>query len=109
MASFGTVSFTADRQGFQESRDARTAIIEIPGGDNFYVDMAGRSPLKISVNCLLADAGAWGALNSLLGLERVLTIETLNTHNAVLMSLTRPAPQIDGQVQSTANFVITDA
>ena len=109
MASFGAVSFTVDTDSFQESRDARVTLVEIPGGDGFYVDRAGRSPLKLNVNVLLANESAWGALNALLGQEQSLVIETLNTHDAVLMSVSRPAPAADGQVRGTANFLITDA
>jgi hypothetical protein len=109
MASFGAVSFVAGIDSFQENREGRVTIIEIPGGDNFYVDLAGRTPLKLNLNILLASLGAWATLNTLLGTEASLVVETLDTHDAVLMSLSRPAQQPDGQTIATAQFVITDA
>ena len=109
MASFGIVPFTVDTDSFQESRDARVSVIEIPAGDRFWVDRAGRSPLKLSISILLPNSSAWGTLNTLLGTEQPLVIETLDTHAAVLMTLTRPAPQIDDQVKASATFIITDA
>ena len=109
MASFGGVTFTVDRDGFQESREGRVTVVEIPGGDNFYVDMAGRGPQKLNVDILLPDASAWATLTTLLGQQQTLSIETLDTHLAVLLNVTRPAPQIDGTTKATASFVITDA
>ena len=59
MASFGTESFTALTDSLQETREARVTIIDIPGGDNFYVDRAGPGPQRMSLNIVLADDGAW--------------------------------------------------
>lgn len=109
MASFGAVSFTVETDSFQESREGRVTVVEIPGGDSFYVDLAGRSPLKTTLSIILADLTAWGALNALLGTEASLVVETLTTHSAALLSLSRQAQQVDGQIKATAQFVITDA
>lgn len=109
MASFGGVSFVVDTDGFQESREGRVSIVEIPGGDTFYVDRAGRSPLKLNLDVLLPDAGSWGTLNSLIGQEQTLNVETLDSHLAVLMSVSRPAPQLDGTTKATVQFIVTNA
>lgn len=102
------VSFTMDRESFSEQRDARVATQEIPGSDQFTVDLAGRQPHKLSGKIILADATAWGALNSALGAVGSLQIDTLNTHQAVLMSASREAPYVDNQISATVSFVITD-
>jgi len=109
MATFGGVAFTVILDSFQESREARVAVTEIPGGDNFYVDLAGRSPLKLNVNIVMDNASVWGSLNGMIGQEQTLSIETLDTHTAVLMTVSRPAPELDGTVTGTATFLITNA
>src|SRR6478735_1799644 len=106
-SSYGGIAFTVITDGFQESREGRVGITEIPGGDLFYVDLAGRAPPKLTVNIVLANYTLWSAMNALLGQEQTLIVDTLNTHLAVLMSVTRPAPEVDGQIQATASFVIT--
>jgi len=103
-----TVSFTMDREGFSEQRDARVATQEIPGGDEFTLDLAGRQPHKISGKVYLANATAWGALNSAVGTVGSLQVDTLDTHQAVLMSVSREAPYVDSQVSATVAFIITD-
>lgn len=109
MASFGGVTFIVDTDSFQESRDGRVNIVEIPGGDTFYVDRAGRSPLKLSLSILLPDASAWGTLTSLIGQEQTLSVETLDTHLAVLMSASRSAQNLDGTSKASVSFVVTNA
>lgn len=98
-----------DSEGFDEKREARVAVQEIPGGDAFYVDLAGRSPQRINGRIMLANATAWGQLTAVLGTEATLQIDTLDSHTAVLLSLGRPAPELDGRVTATAEFLITDA
>ena len=109
MASFGPVSFTVDVDAYEEKREARVAIQEIPGGDTFYVDRAGRRPLFWSFGILLANFGGWAALNSLIGTSATLSIELNDSHTATLMSLSRPGPQVDGQTRASAEFLITSA
>lgn len=113
MPSFtsGTVSVTftfVDREGFSEQRDARVATQEIPGGDEFTVDLAGRQPHKLSIKAILPNETAWGAMNSALGTTGSLQIDTLTTHTVVVMSASREAPYIDGQVSASLAFLITD-
>jgi len=108
VSSAVNVSFTMDREGFSEQRDARVATQEIPGGDEFTVDLAGRQPHKISAKIILENATAWGAMNTALGTVGSLQIDTLDTHDAVLMSVSREAPYVDGRISATVNFVITD-
>lgn len=104
-----SVSFTVDRESLQEKREGRVAVQEIPGGDNFYVDRAGRRPLSWSFGLLLESATAWGQLNSAIGEVGTITVELLDPHTAVLMSLTRPAAELDGRTRASAEFLITDA
>jgi hypothetical protein len=104
-----TVTFTSDSDAFSEKREARVAVQEIPGGDTFYVDRAGRRPLNWSVGMLLANATVYGQLNSRIAETGTLTIETLDTHAVVLMSVGRPSPQADGQTRCSAEFLVTDA
>lgn len=103
-----SVTFTVDRDGFSEQRDARAAIQEIPGGSEFTVDLAGRQPHKLTVKAIFLNEAAWGAINSALGTVGSLQVDTLNTHNALLMSASREAPYLDGQVSANIDFVITD-
>jgi hypothetical protein len=108
MASFGGISFTVDREGFSEQREARVAAQEIPGGDEFTLDLAGRQPHKLSAKAIFLNETAWGAMNAALGTVGSLQIDTLTTHNAVLMSANREAPYLDGQVSAHLDFIITD-
>jgi hypothetical protein len=112
MSSFvnGTVNvtFTVDRDGFSEQRDARTSVQEIPGGDEFTLDLAGRQPHKLSAKVTLSSETSWGAMNAALGTVGSLQIDTLTTHEAVLMSVSREAPYLDGQVSANVDFLITD-
>lgn len=112
MASFTTssvsASFTADGNDFQESREARVGIQEIPGGDVFFADRAGRSPLKWSLSVVLLNDTVWGQLNAALGSEGTLAVESLDTHTAVLMKVSRPVPSMTGEVRATVEFLITD-
>src|SRR5215510_11324676 len=105
MSSFNSgtasISFTFDANGFSDGREARVAVQEIPGGDEFFVDMAGRSPQSISGTIVVANATAWGQLNALVGTQGTLAIDTLDSHEAVLMNVSRDAPLPDGQM--TAN------
>ncbi len=112
MSSFtnGSVNvlFTMDRESFSEQRDARVATQEIPGGDEFTVDLAGRQPHKLSGKIIMADSTAWGALNAALGTTGSLQIDTLDTHSVVLMSVSREAPYVDSQISASVSFLITD-
>lgn len=113
MSSFSSgsvlVTFTfVDREGFSETRDARVATQEIPGGDEFTVDLAGRQPHKVSTKVILPDATSWGALNAAVGTVGSLQIDTLDTHQAVVMSVSREAPYVDGKISATVAFLITD-
>jgi hypothetical protein len=103
-----TVTFDTDADKYDEKRPARVAIQEIPGGDTFYVDRAGRSPLTVTVGMVLANATEYGRLNTALAQQGSLAIDTLDTHSAVLMNVSRPAPEIDGRTRATAEFLITD-
>lgn len=107
-SAFNGISFTADGGNFEESREGRVAIQEIPGGDFFYVDRGGRSPQHIRMDVVLEDASAWGALNAAIGDEGTLTIDSLDTHSAVLMRVSRSAPFADNQVKASVEFLITD-
>jgi hypothetical protein len=109
ISSAASVSFTIDREGYSEQREARAAMQEIPGGDEFTLDLAGRQPHKLSGKILLASATAWGALNAALGTVGTLAIDTLDPHDAVLMSVSREAPYVDGQISATVDFTITDS
>jgi hypothetical protein len=112
MSSFSSgsvnVTFTVDRESFSEQRDARVATQEIPGGNEFTVDLAGRQPHKISVKAILPNETSWGAMNSALGTTGSLQIDTLNTHDVVVMSVSRDAPYIDGQISASIAFLVTD-
>jgi hypothetical protein len=108
MASFAGVSFDANADDYQETRDSRTSIQDIPGGDTFYVDLAGRGQLKISMTVLLDDNGAYGALNGQLGHEGSLSIETLDGHSAVLTKVGRAQPYPSGQVKASIEFLVVD-
>lgn len=108
MASFNGITFTADGGDFEESREARVAVQDIPGGDTFYADRAGRAPLKWRLGILLPDGTAWGALNSSIGQQSSLSVETLDSHTAILMRVSRPSPFLDGQVRANVEFLITD-
>lgn len=109
MPTFAGVTFETDAEQFNESREARVAVQEIPGGDTFYVDRAGRSPLKWTVGMLLPNGASYGSLNAVLGTQGELSISGLDIHQAVLMRVSRPAPEIDGQTRATAEFLIVDA
>lgn len=104
-----TITFTSDADAFSEKREARVAVQEIPGGDSFYVDRAGRRPLNWSVGMLLASSSVYGQLNSRVQETGTLSIETFDSHAVVLMSVGRPSPQIDGQTRCSAEFLVTDA
>jgi hypothetical protein len=108
MASFAGISFDVDGADYSESRESRTTIQDIPGGDVFYVDLAGRGQLKITLSILLDDAGAYGALNGQLGNQGSLAIDTLDGHQAVLTKVGRAVPYPSGQVVATAEFLVTD-
>lgn len=103
-----TVQFDAQTDSFDESRPARVAIQDIPGGDTFYVDQAGRGPLRWNVRMLLPNATAWGQLTSVLGEAGTLAVDTLDSHAVVLLNVSRSAPHVDGTMLATAEFVITD-
>lgn len=109
MASFGAVSFTVDGSTFQERRDGRVAIQEIPGGDDYFVDRAGRRPLFWSFGLVLANTTDFGTLNTLIGTSATLTVELHSAETATLMSLSAPTTQVDGQQRATAEFVVTSA
>jgi len=104
-----TVTFTADGSNMSEKREARAQVQDIPGADAFYVDLAGRGPLTLTVGMVLANSTAWGQANVAVGQQGTLAIDGLDTHQAVLMSVNRPAPMPDGQTKATADFLITDA
>lgn len=108
-SSAGTVEFTGDYNNYQENREARVAIQEIPGGDVFVADLGGRSPMKISVGMVLLNASVYGLLNASLGLLGTLAIESLDTHDAILMKVSKSQTFADGQILATADFTITDA
>lgn len=113
MASFVSgsviVTFTADADAYSEKREGRVAVQEIPGGDSFYVDRAGRRPLSLSVGLLLPNATAVGQLESVIAESGTLAIDGLDTHTAVLMSLTISDRYNDGQARGAAEFLVTDA
>lgn len=104
-----TVTFEADADSWSEQRPARVALQEVPGGDAFYVDQAGRGPLRQSFRMELENEFAWGALNSVLGQEGSLAISPFDTHTAVLLSASRRGVFLDGRVLAEVEFVITDA
>lgn len=108
MSGFAGVSFVADFDSFRERREARVTVQDIPGGDIFYVDRAGRGPLTISVSILVNDEGAWGALHANIGNQSTLAIDGLTSHQAVLMSVERGKVYIDGRTIGTAEFLIVD-
>jgi hypothetical protein len=107
-APSATVTFDTDGDKYDERHEARVAILEIPGGNNFYADLAGKKPATWSVGMVLQNGTVWGQLNATLGQEGTLNIDTLDSHNAILMSVSRPAPQPNGQTRCTADFLITD-
>lgn len=102
------VTFGVSSDDYQEQRTGRVAVQEIPGGDAFYVDLAGRGPLSWRFTLDLANATLWGLLNTLIAQQGVLSIDTLDVHEAVLMSLSREAPKPDGRMLAQAEFLITD-
>lgn len=104
-----TVTFDALYGDYEESRAARVAIQEIPGGDVAYADQAGRSPLRWKMQMAVDNETTWGALNAVLGEEGTLSVDTLTAHTAILMSVSRRAPYLDGTTVATAEFLITDA
>jgi hypothetical protein len=112
MASFATavavVPFTVDRDSYDESREARVAITEIPGSDDFYADRAGKKPLQLKFGVLVANATDWGAFMGLVGESGTLSIEGLDSHAAILMSLGRNIPFLDSQSKAQASFLVTD-
>lgn len=114
MSSFAggsfSVTFTVQRDSFAESRQGRVAVQEIPGGDEFFVDLGGRSPLTIKLKAIIPDATSWGALNGAIGTEGLLAIDTLDSHQAVLMNAQRDAPYgPDGQMSANLEFIVVDA
>jgi hypothetical protein len=109
MASFDGVTFTVDGATFQERREGRVAIQEIPGGDNFFVDRAGRRPLFWSFGLVVANATDWGTLHTKIGVSGTLAVELHDSETATLLSLTAPTTQVDGQQRGNAEFVITSA
>lgn len=112
MASFNTstvsVSFTGDGSDFEESREAKVAIQDIPGGDTFYADRGGRGPLRWRLGAVLLNSTVWGQLNSVVGDEGSLNVETFDGHTAILMRVSRPVPFADAQVKCSVEFLITD-
>lgn len=109
MATFAGITFIADLDGYSEKRDARVTVTGIPGGDNFYVDRAGRNPLTVTVGCLVDNDGIWGALNAAIGTQNTLAIEGLDSHSAVLTSVSRSKLFVGGQTSGTLEFTIMDA
>lgn len=93
----------------REGREARVAVQDIPGGDTFYVDMAGRQPLRLSFDAVVQNATVWGQFNTAVGQQGTLAVDGLDTHQAVLMSVNRAAPLPDGQSKATVEFLVTDA
>jgi hypothetical protein len=112
MSSFtapgATVTFVAVAGDYEETREARVAIQEIPGGDEFTIDQGGRVPLRWRVVMLLENESVWGALNAVLGQLGTVNIDGLTGHEAVLLSASRRAPYPDGQTIANAEFIITD-
>lgn len=112
MASFTTatisIPFTADRDDYTESRQARVAVQEIPGGDTFYADRAGRGPMNVKFSLLLANATDYGALFGQVERPGTLVIEGLDSHAVILMSVSAPVPFLGGQRKASAEFLITD-
>jgi hypothetical protein len=104
-----TVTFEALYGDYEESRAARVAIQEIPGGDDIFVDTAGRSPLRWKMQMALDNETVWGALNAVIGQAGTLSVDTLTSHAAILLSASRRAPYLDGTTVATAEFLITDA
>lgn len=96
------------QDSFEERRAARVAIQEIPGGDTFYVDRAGRGPLFWQFQAVMLNSTVWGSMNAALGTSNNLTIDNLDSHTATLMDVSRPAPLSDGRTRATMQFVITD-
>lgn len=113
MASFssaaGSVDFETDGDKYTEQREGRVTVQEIPGGDAFYVDRAGRKPQSLTVGMILLNNSAYGTLTAAVGEEGTLTIDSLDSHTVVLMSVSRPAPQVDGRTQATADFIVVDS
>lgn len=107
-ASGGTINFTAVSGDYEETRAARVAVQEIPGGDEFTVDLAGRSPLRWKIQMHIENDSAWGALNAVLGQAGSLNVDTLDGHAAVLINVSRRAPYLDGTTLATGEFLITD-
>lgn len=109
--SLASVTFTVESSSYDEKRDAKVAVTDIPGGDVFYVDRAGRGPLRVSFGILVANSTIWGTLNSalILGQSGTLSIEGLDSHTATLVATGRPAAAQDGQILGSAEFLITDA
>lgn len=108
MSSFAGVGFEALYGDYEETRGARVAIQEIPGGDVAYADLAGRMPLRWKMQLWIENESVWGALNAALGTQGTLAVDTLNSHEAILLSVSRRAPYLDGTTVATAEFLITD-
>jgi|SRR6185503_12330900 len=102
-----TVTFDADAADYEESREGRVAVVEIPGGDDFYVDRAGRRPLTWTVSMVLPNRTALGQLHSVVGQSGTLAIDTLDSHTATLMRISNPPPMVDGRVRASTEFLIT--
>jgi hypothetical protein len=109
VATFDGVTFIVDGGTFEERREARVAIQEIPGGDSYYVDRAGRRPLFWRFGLVLATFSVWSTLNTKLGVSGTLDVELQGSLTATLMSLSAPTSQVDGQKRATAEFLVTSA
>lgn len=109
MATFGGITFVVDGESFNERREGRVAIQEIPGGDDYFVDRAGRRPLFWSFGMLLDSFSDWSTFNTLLGTSGTLVVELQGSQTATLMSLSAPTSQVDGKKRANAEFVITSA
>ena len=108
MASFAGVNFTADFDSYRENREARVTVLDIPGGDIFYVDQAGRGPMTVSVGVLVNDESSWGALHSNIGRQGSLNVDGLTSHQAVLMKCERGKVYANGQTVGSLDFLIVD-
>lgn len=92
--SFGAATFNVLREPLRKIRPSRVNLHYIPGGNNFYVDLAGRGEDRLSLKLHVVGNSALSMLENLVNTRATLTYYR-GAFSAILSQLSYDDPLWD--------------
>lgn len=105
MATFGGTTFSIESPGYPLERRANVSVRHIPGGDEVYIDLAGKGPAYFRPR-IVATESDYATLEGKIGTQASLVYEG-GTVTAVLLALVNAERYDDDSMRATMELVIT--